>query len=1071
MESIKNLKTKLFLLFMIPALGLLYFSSNYVYDKFHQYTMTDRLEKVALYVSTASDLIKELQKERGLSVASLQEGSNRTYFLKQLHIQRKKSDEAFERYARILSDEELAIPTLRAREIINAYADISLIRSRIDSGKADLYEVFRHYSRVINLLIGSTGVLDLSFVDREFLYMIEAYRTQLQLAEINGLERAMIAYILQQKHVIPRLYRQLYRLEAKSRNLQEKIQNGSIPLVTLIYRRFVPIGVDKRCLQLKEAVIYKKRFDVISPKGWWECATGYINAVYKANDALLKRLLVRKQLLKNEAYRALLISLIIWFSALGALYLVLRLFERIFDRYALQVQWTEEQRRLNKALAEFTEAIVYTKERVTLIGRLCDALRSMDRFRHIWVAKIEDEKIDPVCAEEIAPSDIHKALESGQPKHQHLKEEMIRAIQENRTEIVTTGRDRSLLYTQTPAYGIFPIVAEESIRYVLMLAAKDDDSFNADTVQIINRMVGALLFSFQKLEIEEKERQMKEELQILANAFDTHEAVTITDSMGRIIKVNRAFTRITGYRPEEVIGQNPSILKSGKHDKAFYMQMWDTIRKEGHWHGEIYNRRKNGEIYPELLFITAIHNEKGEITHYIAHFFDITHLKKALEEARYQAEHDALTDLYNRQKMMEYLQELYRANLREGRFSALIFFDLDNFKHINDFFGHEIGDRVLIEMAHRLRSLAYEGDMVARLGGDEFTFVVANLSNDRAEATKKVTILVEKIKKFFSKPLVIDDHRIDVSFSMGIKLFPDREKGPEEVVVDADVAMYHAKRSGKNRYKFFDERLDLEAREFLLMKKELEEAIRGDRMILFHQPKLSVKSGEICGYEALLRWEHPRKGMLEASEFIHLITSNRLSFELTCYVIDKVCREIRDLKAIDPDFDQSFAVNIPAELLRYKDFYLVVKDLLIRHDIKAQQLIFEFEEKVLLAHNPRMVATLKRFKRLGIHLSIDNFGKDHSAISSLQRLPFDILKIDRHIIGQLDQRENREIVRIYTDIARTLNMKSVAEGVDNKETLEFLKESGCDCWQGYLWGGLLQLEDIVEILENGSKRS
>jgi len=1063
-ELIKNLKIQLFILFMIPTIGLFYFSSSYVYQKFHQYTMTDRLEKVALYVSSASRLIKELQKERGLSIASLQ-SNHQKYFLKRLKTQRKMSDEAFDRFARILSDEDLGIPKLRAREIINAYAQISLLRDRIDRKKADIYEIFKNYNHVINLLIESTGVLDLSFIDKEFFYLIDAYKTQLQLAELNGRERAMIAYILQHKQRVPRLYKQLYRLEAKSRNLQQKIHDESSPLVTLIYRRNVPLQLELRCRKIKEAVIYEDRFNIISSESWWKCATTYINAVYHANDQLLERLLQRKQLIKNEAYRALVISLLFWLIGLGALYLVLRIFEKILDRYAKQVQWTEEQRRLNKALAEFTEAIVYTKERSALIGRLCDALNSMDRFRHIWIAEIREQNIEPICAEGIAPSDIEKGLKSAQSKYRRLKEEMLRSIEKNRNEIITTAGEKSLLFTQTPAYGIFPIVADQSIRYLLMLAAKDENSFKADIVQIINRMTGALLFAFQKLEIEIKERKMREELEILASAFETHEAVTITDAAGRITKVNKAFTRITGYRPEEVIGQNPSILKSGKHDKTFYTQMWDSLRKEGHWHGEIYNRRKNGEIYPELLFITAVRNEQGEVTHYIAHFFDITHLKKALEEAQYQAEHDPLTDLYNRQKMMDYLKELYRMNLKEGRFSALIFIDLDNFKQINDFYGHEVGDKVLIEMAKRLKSLTYKGDMVARFGGDEFTFILADLSSDRGEATKKVTILVEKMMKLFTKPLMIEDHRIEITFSMGIKIFPDREKGPEEVTVDADVAMYHAKRSGKNRYKFFDERLDLEAREFLLMKKELEEAIRKDQMIFFHQPKIGVLDSKICGYEVLLRWEHPRKGLLEASEFIHLITSNRLSFELTRYVIEKVCRQIVKLKRMNPDFDQAFAINIPGELLSYKDFYGVVRNILTRYDINANQLIFEFEERVLLDHTPRMVKTLNRFRQLGIHLSIDNFGKDHSAISTLQKLPFDILKIDRHIIGKLDRKENREIVRIYTDIARTLHMKSIAEGVDNQEVLEFLKLCGCNCWQGYLWGGLLRFEEIVESLK------
>ena len=1046
---------------MIPVLGLLYFSSSFVYNKFYQYTMTNRLEKVALYVSYASNLIKELQKERGLSIASLQ-SNDQKYFINRLSNQRKKSDRVFRKYAQILSDVDLGISQLRAREIINGYANISLIRDRFDQGKISLEEIFDSYNRLIHLLIESTGVLDLSFVDKEFFYLVDAYKTQLQLAEINGRERAMIAYVLQQKRVIPPIYRKLYRLEAESRNLQDRIHDLSVPVVTLIYRRYVPIKIEKRCIKIKDAVIYQKRLDIIAPQAWWKCATTYINAVYRANDALLQHLLKRKQFIKDEANRALVLSLLFWLVGLGALYLMARIFDKILNRYAQQVQWTEDQRLLNKSLADFTEAIVYTKDRVALMGRLCDALEGMDRFKHVWIAEIKEEKIKPICTEGIAPGDIYKGLHDEHPEHRHLKEEIFHAVAENRNEIITTGKDRELFCTPTPAYGIFPIVSGEGICYLLLLAAKGEDSFNADTLQIINRMTGALLFAFQKLEMEVQERKNKEELEILASAFETHEAVIITDVTGRIIKVNKAFSRITGYYPQEVIGRTPAIMKSGKHDKTFYMQMWDTIRKEGHWQGEIYNRRKNGEIYPELLFITAIRNNDGEVSHYIAHFFDITHLKKALEDARYQAEHDPLTDLYNRQKMMEFLKHLYFEDMKKRCFSALIFIDLDNFKQINDFFGHEAGDKVLIEMGKRLKATMREGDMVARLGGDEFTYIAANLSIDRFEAIKKVTILVEKMMRLFAKPIAIEDNRIEVTFSMGIKLFPDREKSPEDVLADADVAMYHAKRAGKKRYKFFDESLDLEAREFLLMKKELEEAIREDGMTLLYQPKLRVDDSRICGYEAILRWEHPRKGVLEAKEFGYLITSNRLSFEVTRYMLEKLCRQIQELKKIDPAFDPLFAVNIPAGLLHYKDFYNMVKTLLQHYDIDTRQIIFQFEERVLLEHTSKIQKRLQQFKELGLHLSIDNFGKDHSAISSLRKLPFDILKIDRHIIGKLDKKENREIVRIYTDIARILRMKSIAEGVDNQEILDFISKSGCDCWQGSLWGGMLHFEEIVK---------
>ncbi len=1055
-----NLKLKLLFLFLVPAVGMLYFSFGYVDNKFEQYRKTVYLETVSAYAETTAKLIRELQKERGLSVASL---TKKHFFMEKLMRQRRRTDKAYMEYAALLRSRESFEHPRIVKRIIREFSDIDRIRENVDRSQASLKSILDYYSGLVGDLIENTGVLKSAFVSESFFYLVNGYRMLLRLAEDNGRERALISYLLETKKPDERFRRLLYRLEARSEELSRRIDEEASVVVEQFYRTRLPRPMELEYRRVKERVIYDGNYTVVTSAQWWKTATKYIDAIYAADNDVLQRLWGLKERLKEEAHRALIISIILWMIALVALYTLAMIFLKVINAYGRQVELTRQQQKLYKAFSEFTEYVIYNDNREVLLNTMCVILMQTDRFTHIWIARVEGERIVPVFTENISPALIAQEMDAARHRPLRLYEELRHVAQSGRFDIAMAGTGPSPLYAETESFGMFPVYEEDGAAYVLVAGTRSSEMLDANTIDLIGRMVGALRYAMDKIAIQHEENRMKEELAVMASAFNAHEAITITDALGNIIKVNDAFTRITGYEPEEVIGKNPSILKSGKHDREFYIEMWDAIRKEGSWKGEIYNKRKNGEIYPELLTISAVRSREGKTTHYVAHFFDITDLKAAQEQAEYRAQHDPLTELYNRQKLIEELAHLYRHDTHSGYYSAFIYFDIDGFKQINDFHTHEVGDKVLIEAAKRLKALAYEDDIVARIAGDEFAFVAADLERDETEAIKKVSILVEKIRERFQVPMEIGPHSITITFSMGIKMFPDGSKNVHEVVVDADVAMYHAKKSGKNRYRFFDDRLDLEARQFLILKNEFAGALERGELVMYYQPQLAVRSGGVRGFEAVVRWRHPQRGLLYPADFIHVTTSNRLNYELTAYVIREVCRQILAWQREWEGFDYRVAVNISGEQFNQKDFDRRIIALVEETGVDPSLLEFEIVEDTLMHDIDYSIGLIERFRAFGIRFSIDDFGTGYSSFNYLKKLPVNALKIDGSFIRDFAEGHNREVIRMIIETSHIFGLVSIAEGVENEEVLAFLKECGCDCYQGYLFSPPLPAAEIGQM--------
>ena len=580
-------------------------------------------------------------------------------------------------------------------------------------------------------------------------------------------------------------------------------------------------------------------------------------------------------------------------------------------------------------------------------------------------------------------------------------------------------------------------------------------------------VITVLFLLFYLMHLVNKEARLMEDLRIASYTFDSQEAVTITDKDAKIIRINNAFSDITGYSPQEAIGNTPKILKSGRHDEAFYKEMWEKLLNEGKWSGEIYNKRKNGEIYPEKLSITAIKDEEGNTTHYIAQFVDISEIKKAQERAVYQASHDFLTKLPNRKSMLKKLQEELERAKRHNYCDAFLFLDLDGFKKINDTYGHTIGDKVLVETARRLKSITRIDDYIARISGDEFCVMLLNLDKADQKAAQTAKTVAQKIIDAISKPMMIDGHTIIIGVSIGIKLFPDGHSDTNGIINGADTAMYRAKESGKNRYVFFNDALQERMKELSTLEQEIKQAFLNQEFVFYMQPKVEVDTNKIVGAELLVRWLHPQKGLLFPDAFLQSIKEMGRQSDLSLMALQQACEFLQKHSAIEG----TLSINISSFELISKEFIQSVVRTIEHYNIDATLLEFEILENELIENFDLVLQNIGRLKEYGIEISIDDFGTGYSSVSYLRKLPVDTLKIDRYFVQNLDDKANKKLVVMLLDIAKTFGFKVVVEGVESVRQLEFIRENEADMYQGFLFSKAVEPEAFCELFQKSAKQT
>jgi diguanylate cyclase (GGDEF)-like protein/PAS domain S-box-containing protein len=562
-------------------------------------------------------------------------------------------------------------------------------------------------------------------------------------------------------------------------------------------------------------------------------------------------------------------------------------------------------------------------------------------------------------------------------------------------------------------------------------------------------------------------KQIDSELRIAAAAFMANEGIVITDAEGVILRVNQAFTSSTGYTAEEAVGKTPRMLKSGRHDAEFYRKMWEAILFTGTWQVEIWDRRKNGEIYPKWLTITAVNGESGIVTHYVGSHIDITELKAAEEAIRNLAFYDALTKLPNRRLLTDRLGHALAASARSGREGALLFIDLDNFKALNDTLGHAIGDLLLQQVAQRLTSCVREGDTVARLGGDEFVVMLENLGGQPIEAAAQAEAAGKKILAALSQPYRLAIYECHSTPSIGVTIFDAHRDSIDELMKMADIAMYQAKKAGRNTLRFFDPQMQEIIHARASLEGELRRAIENRQFELHYQVQVDDANRPI-GAEALIRWQHPDHGFVPPAQFIPLAEEAGLIHAIGQWVLETACAQIKAWQQDPRARDLVLAVNISAKQLRQADFVEQVVAVIRRHAIDPKLLKLELTESLLIENMRDSIVTMSALKEIGVQFALDDFGTGYSSLQYLKQLPLDQLKIDQSFVQDIStDSHSRSIVRTVIAMAQIMGLDVIAEGVETEAQRQFLLSMECSQFQGYLFGRPVPVAQFDASLERG----
>ena len=568
------------------------------------------------------------------------------------------------------------------------------------------------------------------------------------------------------------------------------------------------------------------------------------------------------------------------------------------------------------------------------------------------------------------------------------------------------------------------------------------------------------------LDVTERLR-VESELRVAATAFAAQEGIMITDVDKRILRVNAAFEKASGYTQAEVLGQTPSLFSSGNHDRHFYTAMWEAITQTGVWHGEIWNRRKNGDVYPQSLTISAVRNAQGEITNYVGDFIDISTLKQAEAAISRLSYYDTLTGLSNRDRLKSLLATAIHNHHRTGQIGGLLMVDIDSFKTINETIGHDAGDALLIEVSERLLQSVRPGDTVSRYGGDEFILLLNNLGSSVQSASAALQGIAQSLMSRVEDTYQLDSNSYYSTCSAGATLFGDTQTSALELMKQLDIALFDAKSSGRGRLSFFDPAWQTAVNERAQLLNELRLGIQAHQFEMFYQPQLDAL-GTIVGAEALVRWNHPRKGLLNPGDFIPMAEANGLMLKLGDEILHlclaqlatwQKSREFRHLK---------LSINITADQFYLEGFAQQLERLIEEHRLDVSGIMLEFTESMLLDNIDLARTTIARLNERGVRFAIDDFGTGYSSLAYLSALPLDQLKIDQSFVRNIGIKDkDAAIIRTIIDMAKTLDMEVLAEGVETPVQRKYLLQHGCEYFQGYLFSRPVPIDQFNALLTQG----
>ncbi|MDP2433911.1 MAG: EAL domain-containing protein [Pseudomonadota bacterium] len=604
--------------------------------------------------------------------------------------------------------------------------------------------------------------------------------------------------------------------------------------------------------------------------------------------------------------------------------------------------------------------------------------------------------------------------------------------------------------------------------FELALQRVDGSRFHAGIDCLLRTTGGKLpIIRIALTDISER-KHAEEEQRIAAVAFESPAGMLVTDAEGTVLRVNLAFTRMTGYGAEEAVGKPLALLKSEHHDESFYQNLLATLKREKHWQGEIWNRRKNGKIYAEWMTLSAVASPEGMATHYVGTISDITQNVEAEAEIHRLAYYDPLTRLPNRRLLLDRLRQALAAGRRSGRRGALLYLDLDDFKKLNDTHGHDVGDLLLVEVTRRLHEAVREGDTISRQGGDEFVVMLENLGAEDDEAAIQAELVGEKVRAALALPYDLDGHEFHGTSSLGIALFHGHDESVETLLKQADIALYQAKGTGRNCVRFFDPAMQSALNERGALEADLRQAVSHGQLQLYYQAQID-RARRVIGVEALLRWRHPQRGLVAPDVFIPLAEDTGLILPIGHWVLNTACAQIKAWSGHAGTRDLRLAINISARQFRQPGFVDEVRQVLAETGADPSRLKFELTERLVFGNVADTIAKMEAFKEMGIGFSMDDFGAGYSSLSNLKRLPLEQLKIDRSFVNDLISGGNdAAIVQTIIAMGETLGLKVIAEGVETEAQLECLDQYRCATFQGYVFSRPVPLAEFEKLLEQSA---
>jgi diguanylate cyclase (GGDEF)-like protein/PAS domain S-box-containing protein len=759
-----------------------------------------------------------------------------------------------------------------------------------------------------------------------------------------------------------------------------------------------------------------------------------------------------------------------------------KFFNQMLDKLSASERQREQINKLYAAWTESVDVIVRESDEHKLFAEVCRIIAKHVDFKLIWIGMLNAD--GSVRVEATSNPESAYLREVQKTTDQLIPEKMgavLQAIHKQTAVIFNNFLNQVAIeswHNNAEAEGIlaaaaFPLMRGGHCVGAIGVYSGEENYFTAELITLVGGLADDLSYALDNLDREQRRLEVEQELRIAAAAFESQEGIFVTDANRRILRVNRAFTELTGYSAEDVIGKKPMLLKSEKQTKEFYTTIWQNIMENKSWQGELWNHRKNGQLFPQWLSISAISNDEGQITHYVCSFADISQHKENEEKIRYLAFYDSLTKLPNRTLLFERLASAFNTSRRNKSHGALMFLDLDNFKTLNDTLGHDLGDQLLIEVAARLQNCIRDTDTVARLGGDEFVIMLEGLSHLTEEATLQAQKLAEKIRKILADPYLLllksgtkNQSTIEYysSGSIGFALFFGHQSSTEELLKRVDLAMYQAKQAGRNAIRAFIPEMQTALNIRTALENELRNALARNEIKLYYQIQVDKNCKPVAA-EVLVRWHQSERGIVFPDQFIPLAEETGLIVPIGLWILNRSCETLKQWTQ-DPNTSLlRLAVNISSRQLSQADFVEQVKEILQRTGVNPALLKLEVTESMVLDNIDEAIKKMSAIRALGVDFSMDDFGTGYSSLSYIQKLPLEQLKIDKSFVKNLPiNKGDAAITRTILALGQSLGLNVVAEGVETQEQLDYLRSVGCGLFQGYLFGKPIAEDEFKTLL-------